>query len=684
MIKYLLSLLITFLSFSQLWANRGDIISYEIIRDWNQTEAPQNYWNIISGLVPSQSRDSFQIEFIGLMNQLTQNKRIVSYRVVYQTIDYSGNPTSASGLVILPIDNYKKCQLPIFYYGHGTTFERYSVPSRPDAWGVESFFAYFPAALNFISVAPDYYGLGDGPGFHHHNSAGTNATSGIDLIRAARSLALREGLTYNSQVFVSGYSEGGHNAMGILKKVYDGNLRSEFNIISAGCGSGAYDMSGLSYEYIINNPYYPTRSYILYLIATCEDIYGNLIREDLGETISTYLKSPYDSLYLKHLLGQDGNMGWVPLPWTQLFNPGIIQSVESNSNHPLRQCLKQNNLYDWPNPFRTSLYYVKTDEQVFWKNAPKAKLAQWKYIPWYRFWDKARIATHDMTDRGRVPDHFQGAIPIMLHYMIYTNSAKIMSCGDSTERLSFTPESYQVNFDGTIQISGNGFYKLKSATSVSFSDFKTSPLTLTYDIESNSYKIKFPTLETGAYILKLTDISGNSYYKSVVYTQPDFLEDSQYNPIIKDDESNYLLDLSLLQDKIISINLYTQNKTLIKTIKDPYVFQQLLSKDEIDIGDYVVEIISENMRYYLRFQIDNNFKTKFKIYPNPFTDEIIIENNDVKSKVEFYSIEGKIINLPQERLKDKLYLKTSTLSPGLYLLRITSDGQSQTQKIVKE
>lgn len=686
MLRIVLTLLLAGVFIPSLQANRGDLISAETIRDWDPAEASENYWNIIAGMVPQSERESFRVEFSSIMDELMVGKRIVSYRVVYQTIDHYGNPTQASGLVLLPVHDSKTCELPIYYYGHGTAFERYSIPSRPERWGVESFFAYFPAALNFISVAPDYYGMGDGPGFHHHNSAQTNSTSGIDLIRAARQLAVQQNIAYNSQVFISGYSEGGHNAMGILKKVYDENLRSEFNIVSAGCGSGAYDLSDLSYHYILDNPYYPTRAYILYLLGTCEDIYGNLINEDQGESVSTYLKYPYDSLYTVHLLGQDGNMGWVPLPWTDLFNPGVMESVVANPNHPLRQCLKQSNLYDWPNPFRTSLYFVKTDEQVYWKNSPKAKLAQWKYIPWYRFWDKARIATHDMTDGGRVPDHFQGAVPIMLHYLIYTNISKIMKCSDSTGRYASSPEGFEVNYDKTVEIPASAFPNLKAAAVVSFSDFTTSPAALTYDASEAVYRVRFPDIRTGAYMLRLTDAQGQVTHRGLVSTEPNFLEDAAYSPISVDQSGNYLLDMTLLEDKVSRINIYTEAGAWQKRIDDPYAVLQLAGAGELAAGDYVVEVVGQAMRYYLRMPVQGGTEKAIAgVYPNPFGNELVVQTAGIGTVISLslFSADGRSIEVPFQTGPEQLRIRTASLPAGIYMLQVNGELGTRTEKVIK-
>lgn len=680
--RVLLTILFILLANIVVYANRGDIISSEVISDWDTEEATEQYWNIINGFIPDDSRDSLKVVFTNMFHSMMVDKKIISYRIVYKTIDHYGNPTQASGLVIIPKKNDGNCKLPIFYYGHGTAFERYSIPSRPENWGSERFFVYLSAAMNFIGVAPDYYGLGDRPGFHHHNSAQTNSTSGIDMIRAARKLVTQEGGSYNEQVYVSGYSEGGHNAMAMIKMIHEQQLRSEFNIISAGCGSGAYDTYDLQYHYILDNPYYPTRSYILYIVGTCEDIYGNIINEDLGETYNTYLNSPYDTLYVQHLLGQDGNMGWVPLPWTSLFSPGVIDAVASNPEHPLRQCLKQSAVYDWANPYHTGLYYVRTDEQVYWKNAPKAKLAQWKYIPWYKFWDKARIATFDMTAGGAVDNHFIGAVPIMMHYLFSTNLSKNMSCSSPSEALM---QTVVANYDKTIDLPLYKYNDIKEVMAINMSDFKAYPLHHTYNKSAQNSTVHLEDMANGAYILVLKSGLGDTKFLGLLNNEPEFLSSEEYNPISLSTSGTYLLDMTLLEDKVDKVLLYENNGRLIKTITEPYAVQELGTEESLQEKNCVIEIHGAIGRYYVYLLSESAKKSEtYSIAPNPFYNTITVNTTSKINTISVYDIDGKTCYLPMNYEENKCEINTTILCSGVYMLEINDASGVHYEKAIKK
>ena len=58
---------------------------------------------------------------------------------------------------------------------------------------------------------PDYIGMGESPGLHPYVHGESEATATIDMIRAAREFITDSlNLIDNHQVFLSGYSQGGH------------------------------------------------------------------------------------------------------------------------------------------------------------------------------------------------------------------------------------------------------------------------------------------------------------------------------------------------------------------------------------------------------------------------------------------------------------------------------------------
>ncbi|MFD0469010.1 hypothetical protein ACFQ0B_12355 [Nonomuraea thailandensis] len=137
------------------------------------------------------------------------------YAVVYRTISAAGTPTTASGVVALPARSRKA--LWTVSYAHGTLATRAYAGSVADGDGRAAPLMF--AAAGFAGVAPDYLGLGTGPGFHPYMDAATEASASADLLRATGELARRQGRSLSGDVLVTGFSQGGHAAMALGKSL---------------------------------------------------------------------------------------------------------------------------------------------------------------------------------------------------------------------------------------------------------------------------------------------------------------------------------------------------------------------------------------------------------------------------------------------------------------------------------
>jgi hypothetical protein len=142
---------------------------------------------------------------------------VTLYRLVYRTVDVRGRPTVASGLVVLP--QTRDRALDVVSYAHGSEVYRGDAPSvSGDAWSLAAPVSH--ASAGFAAVAPDYLGLGTGPGPHPWMHVPSEVTASVDLLRAARTFAhprvLRPG------VLATGFSQGASAATGLAKALQAG------------------------------------------------------------------------------------------------------------------------------------------------------------------------------------------------------------------------------------------------------------------------------------------------------------------------------------------------------------------------------------------------------------------------------------------------------------------------------
>ncbi len=163
-----------------------------------------------------------------------------AYRVVYRTISATGDPTTASGLVVLPRDGAPR--LRVVAFEHGTLVLKSDAPSTNGATRPDRARTMMFAAAGYAAVAPDYLGLGTGPGPHPYTHATSEVSASADLLRAARVVAGRRSL--DREVLVSGFSQGGHAAMALGKTLQGGGVPG-FGLAAPAPVSGPYDVQGV-------------------------------------------------------------------------------------------------------------------------------------------------------------------------------------------------------------------------------------------------------------------------------------------------------------------------------------------------------------------------------------------------------------------------------------------------------
>ncbi|MFK7950406.1 MAG: T9SS type A sorting domain-containing protein [Saprospiraceae bacterium] len=292
------------------------------------------------------------------------------YKVVYNTVDVNGNPTIASGAMYIPhsCDNF-----PMSVYQHGTQFDPEVVPSR----GEEPIGLAF-AGFGFATIAPDYLGMGDNDiNIHPYLHAESQATVATDLLRAARSfIADSLGLMHNDELFITGYSQGGHAAMALHKYIEDNNLLTEFNVIASSPLSGPYDLAGVQTA-LPPNSVYSVPTYLPYLIESMQYVYGNIYTntsEVYQEPLATNINN-----YKNGTMSIDQVGANLPGNVFQFMNPTFLNAYLADTiqpyTHPFRIALSQNANYDWTPQRPVRMVYCTADEQVYPQNALVAEAA---------------------------------------------------------------------------------------------------------------------------------------------------------------------------------------------------------------------------------------------------------------------------------------------------------------------
>ena len=350
--------------------------------------------------VASMTRAQIQFFFALAGFPVTPDRDVRFIKVTYETVDAHGLRTIASGALALPLG--VEMPVPLLSYQHGTVVERENVPSRLN---LEGFLGVAFATSGYAVVLPDYLGLGDSPGPHPFLHAASEATAVIDLLRAARTLCASEGIQVSPQLFLVGYSQGGHATLAALKEM-ESRHADEFTVTACAAGGGAYDLSGTTVNELLSgrpqsNPYY-----FAYQLSAFRHVYG----------LPWYLAEPYATT-IPALLDGSHDEGEVnaamPADPTFALTSGVREALIREQDHPLRVALRQNDLLDWTPKTRLRLYHCAGDRDVVPANSAMA---------WEAF--HSRGAPVELLDPSPEAGHVSCAEPTLLQVKSWFDGLK--------------------------------------------------------------------------------------------------------------------------------------------------------------------------------------------------------------------------------------------------------------------
>ncbi len=287
------------------------------------------------------------------------------FKIRYETINPFELRTTGSGLLVLPQNSSKA--LPLASYQHGTIMARNEVPSS--MLGLERVIGLALGTSGYAACLPDYLGLGESPGLHPFVHARSEATAAVDLLRAVRVFCASSSVALNGQLFLVGYSEGGHATMALHREL-EAYHTNEFTITASAPMAGPYDLSGVMVADFLSGRSMPNPYYFLYLLAAYQSIYH------FADSLSDILQSPFDATLPPLLDGQhDGaeiNQAIGTSVPANVLRPEFLQTFRDDSNHPLRLALRENDLWDWTPQAPMRLYHCDGDQDVLYQNTQVA------------------------------------------------------------------------------------------------------------------------------------------------------------------------------------------------------------------------------------------------------------------------------------------------------------------------
>ncbi len=143
----------------------------------------------------------------------------------YDTVDVKGNPTDATGAVLIPTGSDPKCtgERPVVLHAHGTaTMQNYNfaeVGNANNEAGLRSTtMATTFVGQGYVVIAPNYAGYDKSTlEYHPYLNANQQSKEMADALKAGRNVLKNvksdTNVSDNGKLFLTGYSQGGHAIM---------------------------------------------------------------------------------------------------------------------------------------------------------------------------------------------------------------------------------------------------------------------------------------------------------------------------------------------------------------------------------------------------------------------------------------------------------------------------------------
>lgn len=308
---------------------------------------------------------STQLQSIGLDTSRVQFG-VRPYQVVYRTIDPNGQPTTASELVVFPVGSDGGLRLVTWL--HGTMVYRYEAASVSEA-SPDRIVAFAFASAGYAVAAPDYLGLGIGPGFHPYDDFPSTVTASADALRATRALAGQMEHGLDSKVLVTGFSQGGPSTMALGQALQEG-ADPDLGLAALAPISGPYDFSGTLAQALAGE-INAGPQYLAYLMVAWNRLHH------LYDSPSDAFLAPYDAVVEGLLDGYhttDEVFAGIPLATPEeLFTPQFLDLMRHPRGALQAALATADGTINWTPEAPITIYAASGDRDVPIANAHHAQ-----------------------------------------------------------------------------------------------------------------------------------------------------------------------------------------------------------------------------------------------------------------------------------------------------------------------
>jgi dienelactone hydrolase len=236
-------------------------------------------------------------------------------------------------------------------------------PQSPDRLVTAMF-----AGAGLVGVAPDYLGLGLGPGRPPYLDLKTEVSSSADLLLAAKTFALRQGVVLKRNVLVTGFSQGGRASLAFGRALQRGQVGS-FRLGALSAVAGPYDLAGVELPAVFSGEVPPRTAvaYLGYLVTAWKHTIG--LYDDPREVFRAEYAGTMEGLFDGTHTYEEIGAGLPESP-EKLFTPEFLAELRHPSG-VFAQALREGDRIctDWTPRVPVTLSVGANDQDVVPANA---------------------------------------------------------------------------------------------------------------------------------------------------------------------------------------------------------------------------------------------------------------------------------------------------------------------------
>lgn len=307
-------------------------------------------------------------------------------KISYNTVGQNDEAVVASGLLVIPTasDAYKgylasigkSFSVSMICDNHGTIFTNTEAPTQVEVTnGLPdySLAVLMTGYAGFAAILPDYIGYGDSNNVAHpFMLKKASARAAVDMIKASMKYMEDTGVLMNYQLYISGYSQGGYNAMAVAESIENGAL-SSVNLEGVAPMAGPHDLEALG-SIELNASHTMVYPAFLGYIADSYSYYNNDI--NLSDLVVMANTTQFHTLFdgsnsnvMIHvglgLANGTTDLGFGTHLANELFKDSFINDYQNNLNNGIRKKFIENKSYDnWTPRTKINLVHCVDDEII--------------------------------------------------------------------------------------------------------------------------------------------------------------------------------------------------------------------------------------------------------------------------------------------------------------------------------